>query len=284
MRMRTWRALREITVAGKARQVRKVIHNDPGTTLHEKLNSTHSRKKSRNRPLPPAVLTSTALIFFEKPGMSSYQTALQSENLITRADEENVEGAVHVARSDRQLVEQVISGDEFAFEQIFDRHKRMVAVVAGRYFRRPEQIEEIIQISFAKAFVELARFRGAHDLSLASWLARITVNACLDNLRSQKRKPENLCCELTDGETTALTELAVDGGAQSAEQEMLDRDLAEKLLAHVGEEDRALLEMLYVEEMSVAEIAGLTGWSQSKVKIKAWRARNTLRRTLRKFL
>ncbi|HEX6124763.1 MAG TPA: sigma-70 family RNA polymerase sigma factor [Pyrinomonadaceae bacterium] len=216
--------------------------------------------------------------------MSSYQTALQNEKLIPLADEEIAEGAVRVARSDRQLVELVISGDEFAFEQIFDRHKRMVAVVAGRYFRRPEQIEEIIQISFAKAFTELSKFRGVHDLSLASWLARITVNACLDNLRTQKRKPENLCCELTDGETTAITELAVDDGNRSAEDQLLDRDLAEKLLAYIGEEDRALLEMLYVEEMSVSEIADLTGWSQSKVKIKAWRARNTLRRTLRKFL
>ena len=216
--------------------------------------------------------------------MSSYPTVLKNDTLMHRADEGTVAAELRLERSDNQLVDLVLAGDQGAFEQIFDRHKPMVAVVAGRYFRRPEQIEEIIQISFAKAFVELARFRGAHDLSLASWLARITVNACLDNLRSQKRKPENLCCELTDGETTALTELAVDGGAQSAEQEMLDRDLAEKLLAHVGEEDRALLEMLYVEEMSVAEIAGLTGWSQSKVKIKAWRARNTLRRTLRKFL
>jgi DNA-directed RNA polymerase specialized sigma24 family protein len=42
--------------------------------------------------------------------------------------------------------------------------------------------------------------------------------------------------------------------------------------------------MLYVEEMTVAEIAGLTGWSQSKVKIKAWRARNVLRRVLKKYL
>ena len=79
--------------------------------------------------------------------MSSYQTALQNENLITRADDEIGDSAVRVARSDQQLVELVLSGDGSAFEQIFDRHKRMVAVVAGRYFRNPEQIEEIIQIN-----------------------------------------------------------------------------------------------------------------------------------------
>ncbi|MBA3351603.1 MAG: sigma-70 family RNA polymerase sigma factor [Blastocatellia bacterium] len=215
--------------------------------------------------------------------MSSYQTALQNENVITRADEEIVDAAVRVARSDRQLVDLVIAGDEFAFELIFDRHKRMVAGLAGRYFRRNEQIEEIIQISFAKAFVDLTGFRGAHDLSLASWLSRIAVNTCLDTLRHQKRKPENLCCELTDGEAESLVELVSDRG-RNAEKDLLDRDLTEKLLARVGDEDRALLQMLYAEDMSVAEIAELTGWSASKVKIKAWRARKSLRRILKKFM
>ncbi len=215
--------------------------------------------------------------------MSSYQTALQNENVITRADEEIADTGVRVARSDRQLVDLVIAGDEFAFELLFDRHKRMVAVIAGRYFRRPEQVEEIMQISFAKAFVDLTGFRGAHDLSLASWLSRIAVNTCLDTLRRQKRKPEDLCCELTDREAETLVELGSDPG-RNAEKDLLDRDLTEKLLARVGDEDRALLQMLYAEEMSVAEIVELTGWSASKVKIKAWRARKVLRRALKKFM
>ena len=216
--------------------------------------------------------------------MSSYETALQNENLISRADDPAADGSVRATRTDRQLVDLVLGGDGSAFEQIFDRHKRMVAMVAGRYLRRPEQIEEIMQISFAKAFVELSNFRGAHDLSLASWLSRITVNACVDTLRNLKRKPENLCCELTHNEAESLIELAGDGAARSVETELLDRDLAEKLLSRVGEEDRALLEMLYAEDMSVAEISEVTGWSQSKVKIKAWRARNALRRVVKKYV
>jgi RNA polymerase sigma-70 factor (ECF subfamily) len=215
--------------------------------------------------------------------MSSYPTALQSEKLITRADEEIIERAVHVSRSDAQLVELVLAGDQTAFEQIFDRHKRMVGHVAARYLRRPEQIEEIIQITFAKSFVELAKFRGLHDLSFASWLARIAVNACFDFLRSDRRRPEHLCCDLTDGEMESLGGLVVDD-APNAEQILLDRDLTEKLLGRLKTEDRALLQMLYAEEMSVAEIADTTGWSQSKVKIKAWRARNAMRRVLKKFL
>lgn len=215
--------------------------------------------------------------------MSSYQTALQNENLITRADENIAHGAVRVTRSDSQLVELILAGDESAFEQVFNRHKRMVGLVAARYFRRPEQIEEILQTSFAKAFVELANFRGAHDLSLASWLTRITTNACFDALRNNKRKPEHLCCDLTEVEMESLASFP-SAGTPDAENVLLNRDLAEKLLSHLPPDDCALLQMLYAEEMSVAEIAEVTGWSQSKVKIKAWRARNAMRRVLKKFL
>jgi len=215
--------------------------------------------------------------------MSSYPTALQNENVITRADEDIAHGAVRVTRSDSQLVELILAGDETAFEQLFDRHKRMVGLVASRYFRRPEQIEEIIQISFAKAFVELSKFRGDHELSLASWLARITTNACFDSLRNTKRRPEHLCCDLSEGELESLASLPT-AAAADAEKIALHRDLADKLLDRLQADDRALLQMLYVEEMSVAEIAAVTGWSQSKVKIKAWRARNAMRRTLRKLL
>ena len=215
--------------------------------------------------------------------MSSYPTALQNENLITRTEEDLKVGAVRSERTDSQLVELVLAGDETAFEQVFDRHKRMVGLVAGRYFRRPEQIEEIIQISFAKAFVELARFRGGHELSLASWLARITVNACFDSLRSSKRRPEHLCCDLTDGEMESLSGIAAVGSGD-AEKNVLDRDLAEKLLSRLSGDERALLQMLYTDDMSVAEIAEFTGWSQSKVKVKAWRARNLLRRVVKKLV
>ena len=214
--------------------------------------------------------------------MRSYPTALQNENLIPRVDDDTAGRAVQVERTDRQLVDLVIAGDEFAFEQIFDRHKRMVASIGARYFRRPEQIEEIIQLSFAKVYLELTRFRGEHELSLASWIARISTNACFDALRSEKRKPEDLCCDLTEGEAESLAVFASD--TPDAEKSMLDRDLTEKLLSRVAADDRALLQMLYVEEMSIAEIASVTGWSASKIKVRAWRSRNALRRILRKFM
>src|SRR5258706_1569859 len=216
--------------------------------------------------------------------MSSYQTALQNETLINRLNDDETAGTVmRFERTDKQLVDLVIAGDETAFEQIFDRHKRLVAIIANRYFRRPEEVEEIVQIAFAKAFVELGGFRGRYDRSLSSWLAKIASNACLDTLRNQKRKPERLACDLSDQEVESLLQLTATDSAD-AENEVLDRDLTEKLLAAIPEADRTLLQMTYAEEISSAEIAEIFGWSTSKVKVRAWRARAAMRKVLRKFL
>lgn len=215
--------------------------------------------------------------------MSSYPTVLKAKTLVHRVDHSTAEAPLRAERTDKQLVDLVLSGDNTAFEQIFERHKRLVAVIARRYFRRPEEDEEIVQISFAKVFVELGKFRGIHDRSLSSWLVRITSNACFDVLRSQKRKPEQLECDLTENETGSLLDLAA-GYDSMAEQTVIDRDLVDKLLARVPNEDRILLRMMYAEEMSVADIGAALGWSTAKVKIKAWRARGALRKILKKYL
>jgi len=215
--------------------------------------------------------------------MSSYQSALQNEALIPRIETDGDNERLCAARTDNHLVELVLAGDERAFEELFDRHKRFVAMIASRHFRRYEEIEEIVQISFAKTFTELAGFRGKYDRSFLSWLAAITPNACRDALRKQKRKPERLDCELGESESRLLLDLT-GPDARHAEQELSDSDLAEKLLSHLPQSERNLLEMLYVQELTVAEIAVRERCSQANVKIRAWRARGKLRKILKKFL
>jgi RNA polymerase sigma-70 factor (ECF subfamily) len=74
---------------------------------------------------------------------------------------------------------------------------------------------------------------------------------------------------------------AAGGNAESA---AISRDLANKLLARLSADDRLVLTLLDAEDMPVAEIARLTGWSASKVKVRAHRARLALRRVLGDFL
>ena len=212
-----------------------------------------------------------------------YTTAWQDEILMARVEDDGAVPAARVEAPDARLVELVRAGDEAAFADLFERYKRLVAAIAARYFQQPEEIEEIIQISFTKIYFELENYRGRHDFSFPSWLGRIASNACLDRLRRQKRKPENLACDLTEADAERLFAAARPGEA-SAESALVARDLAEKLLARLAREDRAVLQMLEVEEMSVEEVAAATGWSKSKIKVRAFRARHALRRILRKYL
>ncbi|MBA3442599.1 MAG: sigma-70 family RNA polymerase sigma factor [Pyrinomonadaceae bacterium] len=187
--------------------------------------------------------------------------------------------------SDDALVAATLDGDETAFEQLFERHRRFVAHTAGRFFRRREQIEEIIQETFTKVYFALPSYRGAEGRSFPAWLRRIAVNTAYDELRRMQRHPESLVSELTEDETRWLdAQMHESSGVKDAEANVIARDLANKLLDRLDADDRLVLTLLDGEDCSTAEIARITGWSIAKVKVRAHRARKSLRRVLQKFM
>src|SRR6185503_12877871 len=187
-------------------------------------------------------------------------------------------------RSDADLVDAVLAGDESAFELLFERHRRRVGIIAGRFFQQPEQIAEILQESFTKAYFALKDFSNYKDDSFSSWLARIAFNSCYDELRRRSRGRESSISDITSTDREALRSLRVGVAGDSLESVAVNRDLANKLLSFLSAEDRLVLILLDVEGLSVAEIGQLMNWSSPKVKIRAFRARTDLRRLLRKFL
>jgi RNA polymerase sigma-70 factor (ECF subfamily) len=187
--------------------------------------------------------------------------------------------------SDAELVERVHAGEEAAFEELFNRHRRRVALISSRFFRQREQIEEIVQESFTKAYFALPEFFNQQEASFAAWIARIAFNCCYDELRRIKRRPESTMSEVSEEEAVRLQEsVRAEGAADDIEQQAVSRDLAGKLLARLSPEDRLVLVMLDAEGLSAGEIARLNGWSISKVKVRAHRARARLRRVLERFL
>jgi RNA polymerase sigma-70 factor (ECF subfamily) len=188
--------------------------------------------------------------------------------------------------SDLVLVNQARQGDEAAFEELFNRHRRRVSLIASRFFRQREQIEEVVQESFTKAYFALSDFSNTQDNSFAAWLARISFNACYDELRRMKRRPESTLSNVSEEESEWLKESLLATGETGGDIETvaIARDLATKLLSRLSPEDRLVLVMLDAEGMSVAEIAKVTGWSAAKVKVRAHRARASLRKALKRFL
>lgn len=181
--------------------------------------------------------------------------------------------------TDESLAASLRAGEQLAFEQLFARHRRRVARIAGRFFNRAERIEEIIQDVFTKMYFAISDYSPDRGPSFASWLSRIAINSCYDELRRARRRPENSISEITDDEARWLnTQLRTQAKAQDAESRAISRDLVDKLLARINAEDRLVLTLMEVEGLSVAEISEVTGWSASKVKVRAHRARHALRR------
>ena len=134
--------------------------------------------------------------------------------------------------SDVELVSDVRAGQEAAFEELFRRHRRRVAFIAGRFFRRREQIEEVVQESFAKAFFALGEFSNRQAESFGAWLSRIAFNVCYDELRRLKRRPESSLSELDEDEAAWLRERARSASeARGVESQAVSRELAAKLVA-----------------------------------------------------
>ena len=187
--------------------------------------------------------------------------------------------------SDLDLARLARGGDESAFAEIMRRYGPRVFRVAGRFFRRHEQVEEAAQEVFLKAFTELDTYEGRGPLE--GWLTRIATNTCLNMVRSAKRRPVMSISDLTEDEGAWLERNTAGAATErhlSAERSVVAADLAQRVLETMSYDDRLVLLLVDGEGMPVKEVAEATGWSESKVKVQAFRARRRMRAAVEKLL
>jgi len=184
---------------------------------------------------------------------------------------------------DLDLAHQAQAGDESAFAEIVRRYSPRVFSVASRFFRQRSLVEEAAQEVFLKAFTQLGSFEGRG--SLEGWLTRIATNTCLNMVRGAKRRPEFSVSDLTEDESSWLDQhSARDANEQhSVISNLVATDLADRLLSVLPPEDQQALLMIDGEDASIKEVAEATGWSESKVKVRAFRARRKLREAMEKL-
>jgi len=186
--------------------------------------------------------------------------------------------------SDLDLARLARKGGEAAFEEIMRRYGPRVFRIASRFFRRREMVEEAAQEVFLKIYTEIASYEGRG--SFEGWLARIATNTCINLLRAAGRRPESSVEDLTEDEIEWLERKTARSNPQpsSVESRLVAADLAEKLLETLPVDDRVALQLIDGNGLSVKEVSDMTGWSESKVKVKAMRARRRMRQALEKLL
>ena len=158
-------------------------------------------------------------------------------------------------------------------------YPQVLAIVRGRLPRRLAE-EDLAQQIFVRFFEKLGSYDGRAPLE--HWLSRLAVNVCVDALRAEARCRELRWADLTDAEAEALTASVADQSAPVSDV-VGARELAAKLLATLPPKDRLIVQLLDLEGCSVREVQQQTGWGESAIKLRAFRARRRLRRTLLKL-
>ena len=189
------------------------------------------------------------------------------------------------AESERELVRRTQRGDDAAYEILVRTHQHRLLAVVGRILRGSEDVEDVAQQAFAKAYFSIRSF----DMRSAfgTWLYKIAVNECWDYLR--KKKVRRLVYESDMSEEQLRKMDAAPEGSFGASQRREDsartmeqRQLIERLLSQLDEKDQLMLIMKEVEGFSVEEIGEVLGLNVNTVKVRLFRARGRLVQTYRK--
>jgi RNA polymerase sigma-70 factor (ECF subfamily) len=174
-----------------------------------------------------------------------------------------------VAEIDLRDIAVALDGGQDAYGRVVKRHQDAVSKWMWRFTRDRVILEELVQDVFIEAWVSLSRFKG--ESAFRTWLFTIATRV---GYRYWRKKAKDVA--LT---TEAADRLMIDDG----EKEITPSEAAEALyglLSGLPPRDRLVLTLMYFEEMDTKEIARMTGWTRSMVKVQAYRARNKLRKLL----
>jgi RNA polymerase sigma-70 factor (ECF subfamily) len=155
----------------------------------------------------------------------------------------------------------------------------VIRIVRANLPRRAAE-EDLAQDIFVKMFQKLDQFRG--DVPFDHWVSRIAVNHCLNAIRSQKTRPEWRMADLSEDQAAALEATAADHTHTPDPTVLMGaRELVERLLEALSPQDRLLIRMLEMEDLSVDEVRQRTGWSATLIRVRAFRARRKLNKRFR---
>jgi len=189
------------------------------------------------------------------------------------------------AQEEARLIRQAQDGNHRAFEALVRLHERLVFGIIGSFLRRRQDVEDLAQEVFLKAYLAIGRFRPGAPF--APWLHRIAVNTCYDHLRGIRRRPEIGIADLAESEADFLDRYVEKGylsGGGEADDRLAARDLAERILATLSPKDRLAITLREVNGFEVAQIARSLDCSRAAAKVRLFRARRAMQAALRRLI
>jgi RNA polymerase sigma factor (sigma-70 family) len=176
------------------------------------------------------------------------------------------------------LVPAVLAHDEAAASELVRQLHSLVARLVRSHRPRRMAEEDLCQMIFIKIFQKLPQWSG--KVPLEHWVSRVAINTCLNQIQSEKVRPEFRYADLSEEEVAVVQNLASTSEEVAPDLRYAARDLVEHLLLALKPRERLIIDLLYLQDLSVAEIQQRTGWNASLVKVRAFRARQKMRQQL----
>ncbi|MBZ2167303.1 RNA polymerase sigma factor RpoE [Marinobacter sp. F4216] len=193
-------------------------------------------------------------------------------------DEDQRQGSVPDSQTDLQLVRKVRNGERSAFDLLVLKYQSRVASIISRYVYDSQEVMDLTQETFVKAYRALDRFRG--DSAFYTWLYRIAVNTAKNFLESRGRRPQG-SADVAEAETFEDGQRLRD--VASPERLLQRQELQAELqnaIEHLPEELRSAFLLREYEGLSYEDIARILECPIGTVRSRIFRARDAVDRQL----
>jgi RNA polymerase sigma-70 factor (ECF subfamily) len=188
---------------------------------------------------------------------------------------ETMKDVDHSTADDQALVRAAQRGDMAAFEQLVVRHRDKIYARAYSMMRNEEEAVDLSQEAWVKGWQRLAQFHG--ESSFGTWMTRIIINLCLDQLRKQKRHRTESIDEINEELGGVERQMPVVTANPTAGLERAElRQRIDRALGQLSYEHRTVLVLHEFEELEYKEIAKVMGCSIGTVMSRLFYARRKM--------
>ncbi|MEZ5492224.1 MAG: RNA polymerase sigma factor RpoE [Gammaproteobacteria bacterium] len=185
--------------------------------------------------------------------------------------------------TDQQLVDRVLAGDKQAFNLLVLRYQHRVAALIARFVKDPQEVEDVSQEAFIKAYRALALFRG--ESAFYTWLYRIAVNTAKNYLVARNRRPPAVDVDVDESENSdlALPLQEIESPEASLATEML-RQAINEAIGELPEELKTAFTLREFSGLSYEDITEVMGCPVGTVRSRIFRAREAIDKRIRELI
>lgn len=171
--------------------------------------------------------------------------------------------------TDQDIILKIKKGDTESFRLLVERYQHMIFTTASKILKNRQDAEEVSQDIFLKAYTSLKDFRG--EAKFSTWLYRIAYHKCLDHLKKKRAVATSSIDALAENFQPGYK----DSGLEKLE-EIERKQFVKAAIEALPGDDGWIVTMFYLEELSLKEIAQITGRNPNSIKVKLFRSRDRL--------